>query len=90
MFGDGLIATTGTRYYSGFLRKYLTTSIGEQHRKQRKLLNPVFSTSNMRELLPTLQSIAHKLTSIVVSKLPNDGCELIHTKKFHIDMGALI
>lgn len=51
----------------------LISTIGEQHRKQRKLLNPVFSTSNMRELLPTLQSIAHKLTSIVVSKLPDDG-----------------
>lgn len=51
----------------------LISTIGEQHRKQRKLLNPVFSTSNMRELLPTLQPIAHKLTSIVVSKLPDDG-----------------
>ncbi|KAG2059079.1 cytochrome P450 [Suillus hirtellus] len=51
----------------------LISTIGEQHRKQRKLLNPVFSTSNMRELLPTLQPIAHKLTSIVASKLPDDG-----------------
>ncbi|KAG1775387.1 cytochrome P450 [Suillus placidus] len=51
----------------------LIATIGEQHRKQRKLLNPVFSTSNMREFLPTLQPIAHKLTSIVVSKLPDDG-----------------
>ncbi|KAG1862542.1 cytochrome P450 [Suillus subalutaceus] len=51
----------------------LIATIGEQHRKQRKLLNPVFSTSNMRELLPTLQHIAHKLTSIVISKLPDDG-----------------
>jgi cytochrome P450 len=50
----------------------LIATIGEQHRKQRKLLNPVFSISNMRELLPTLQPIAHKLTSIVVSKLPDD------------------
>ncbi|KAG2146033.1 cytochrome P450 [Suillus bovinus] len=51
----------------------LIATTGEQHRKQRKLLNPVFSTSNMRELLPTLQPIAHRLTSIVVSKLPDDG-----------------
>ncbi|KAG2150531.1 cytochrome P450 [Suillus clintonianus] len=51
----------------------LIATIGEQHRKQRKLLNPVFSTTNMRELLPTLQPIAHKLTSIVASKLPDDG-----------------
>ncbi|KAG2078916.1 cytochrome P450 [Suillus decipiens] len=51
----------------------LIATIGEQHRKQRKLLNPVFSISNMRELLPTLQPIAHKLTSVVMSKLPSDG-----------------
>ncbi|KAG1751445.1 cytochrome P450, partial [Suillus paluster] len=51
----------------------LIATVGEQHRKQRKLLNPVFSTSNMRELLPTLQPIAHKLTSVLVAKLPDDG-----------------
>ncbi|KAG2368095.1 cytochrome P450 [Suillus spraguei] len=51
----------------------LIATTGEQHRKQRKLLNPVFSISNMRELLPTLQPIAHKLTSVIMSKLPSDG-----------------
>ncbi|KAG1734688.1 cytochrome P450 [Suillus paluster] len=51
----------------------LIATVGEQHRRQRKLLNPVFSTSNMRELLPTLQLLAHKLTSILVAKLPDDG-----------------
>lgn len=51
----------------------LIATVGEQHRKQRKLLNPVFSPSNMRALLPTLQPIARKLTSILVAKLPDDG-----------------
>ncbi|KAG0706161.1 cytochrome P450 [Suillus ampliporus] len=60
MFGEGLITTVGTKDAS---------LIG----RQRKLLNPVFSTSNMRELLPTLQLLAHKLTSILVAKLPDDG-----------------
>ncbi|KAG2345548.1 cytochrome P450 [Suillus weaverae] len=47
----------------------LISTLGEQHRKQRKMLNPVFSTSNMRELLPTIQTISHQLKSILVSNL---------------------
>ncbi|KAG2036791.1 cytochrome P450 [Suillus americanus] len=33
-------------------------------------LNPVFSISNMRELLPIIQNISHQLKSILVSNLP--------------------
>ncbi|KAG2146016.1 cytochrome P450 [Suillus bovinus] len=47
----------------------LISTLGEQHRKQRKMLNPVFSTSNMRELLPIIQTISHQLKSILVSNL---------------------
>ncbi|KAG1723805.1 cytochrome P450 [Suillus lakei] len=47
----------------------LISTLGEQHRKQRKMLNPVFSTSNMRELLPTIQPISHQLKSILRSNL---------------------
>ncbi|KAG1770512.1 cytochrome P450 [Suillus occidentalis] len=47
----------------------LISTLGEQHRKQRKMLNPVFSTSNMRELLPIIQTISHQLKSALVSNL---------------------
>lgn len=47
----------------------LISTLGEQHRKQRKMLNPVFSISNMRELLPIIQTISHQLKSILVSNL---------------------
>lgn len=57
---------------------------GEQHRRQRKLLNPVFSTSNMRALLPTLQPIARKLTSILLAKLPDDGCKLLNIHRYSV------
>jgi cytochrome P450 len=46
---------------------------GSQHTKQRKMLNPVFSPANMRELLPTIQPIAGKLLATLVSQLPSDG-----------------
>ncbi|KAG2356964.1 cytochrome P450 [Suillus spraguei] len=47
----------------------LISTQGEQHRKQRKMLNPVFSISNMREILPIIQTISHQLKSILVSNL---------------------
>ncbi|OJA08679.1 hypothetical protein AZE42_01173 [Rhizopogon vesiculosus] len=47
----------------------LISTLGEQHRKQRKMLNPVFSTSNMRELLPIIQTISNQLKSILVANL---------------------
>lgn len=49
------------------------TLTGEQHRKQRKMLNPVFSLANMRDLLPIIQPIATKLTGIFQSQLPPNG-----------------
>ncbi|KAG0694024.1 hypothetical protein DFH29DRAFT_815772, partial [Suillus ampliporus] len=51
----------------------LIATLGTTHRRQHKLLNPVISTSNMRELLPTLQLLAHKPTSILMDKLLDDG-----------------
>ncbi|KAG1723804.1 cytochrome P450 [Suillus lakei] len=47
----------------------LISTLGEQHRRQRKMLNPVFSTSNMRELLPIIQTISHQLKSILVANI---------------------
>ncbi|KAI9461563.1 cytochrome P450 [Lactarius psammicola] len=51
----------------------LVSTLGEQHRKQRKILNPVFSLANMRELLPVIQPIASKMRSVLLSQLPDDG-----------------
>ncbi|KAG1746408.1 cytochrome P450 [Suillus lakei] len=53
----------------------LISTVGEQHRRQRKLLNPVFSTSNMRRLLSTLHPISDRLTSTLASKLPTDSSQ---------------
>ncbi|KAF8558177.1 cytochrome P450 [Imleria badia] len=50
----------------------LISTLGEQHRKQRKMLNPVFSLANMRDLLPIIQPIADELCAILQSQLPSD------------------
>ncbi|KAI5116491.1 hypothetical protein M0805_000625 [Coniferiporia weirii] len=41
--------------------KSLLSSLGEEHKKQRKMLNPVFSSKHMRDMLPVLYPIAHQL-----------------------------
>ena len=77
IFGEGLISTLGTFFSPSTQRNdsYSTIYEGEQHRKQRKILNPVFSLANMRELLPVIQPIASKMRSVLLSQLPDDGGE---------------
>ncbi|EPQ57612.1 cytochrome P450 [Gloeophyllum trabeum ATCC 11539] len=46
----------------------LISTLGAQHKKQRKMLNPVFSLANMRDLLPVIQPIADSLASILLAQ----------------------
>ncbi|PCH40541.1 cytochrome P450 [Wolfiporia cocos MD-104 SS10] len=50
----------------------LVSTTGMQHRRQRKMLNPVFSVNHMRYLLPTFYSVAHKLRG-AISQRVRDG-----------------
>ncbi|KAI0047498.1 cytochrome P450, partial [Auriscalpium vulgare] len=51
----------------------LISTLGEQHKKQRKMLNPVFSLANMRVLLPIIQPIADKLRELLTSQVQESG-----------------
>ncbi|KAG1878786.1 cytochrome P450, partial [Suillus subluteus] len=51
----------------------LTSTVREQHHRQCKLLNPIFSTSNMRQLLRILYPISNRLTFTLTAQLPVDG-----------------
>ena len=42
------------------LRLYIVLS-GARHRKQRKMLNPVFSIKHMREMIPIFYDVAHRV-----------------------------
>ncbi|KAH6909246.1 cytochrome P450 [Coprinopsis sp. MPI-PUGE-AT-0042] len=43
----------------------LLATSGEQHRKQRKMLNPVFSTAHMRNIVPIFNDLSDKLAGIL-------------------------
>ncbi|OBZ67681.1 hypothetical protein A0H81_12357 [Grifola frondosa] len=47
----------------------LLSVLGDQHRKQRKLLNPVFSTNHMRHMMPAFYQISHKLCDAIESRV---------------------
>jgi len=69
LFGNGLLANKGERCqrFSGYINSFI--DVGEHHRRQRKMLNPVFSIAHMREmssLILTPHSILFTLNSIPV------------------------
>ncbi|KAI0628909.1 cytochrome P450 [Trametes polyzona] len=39
----------------------LLATLGDHHRKQRKMLNPVFSIAHMRRMVPIFHEVTHKL-----------------------------
>ncbi|KIK57094.1 hypothetical protein GYMLUDRAFT_46720 [Collybiopsis luxurians FD-317 M1] len=47
----------------------LLGTLGHRHRKQRKMLNPVFSAAHMRDMVPTFFEIAHKLENTLKERL---------------------
>ena len=71
-FGPGLTATHGTIPSAAFATSTETNgsgacATGEYHRKQRKLLNPVFSINHMRHMMPTFYKVTHKVDLLPLS-----------------------
>ncbi|KAF8060722.1 cytochrome P450 [Lyophyllum atratum] len=43
----------------------LVATIGDHHKKQRKIVNPVFSVTQLRQLTPIIYEVADKLTGVL-------------------------
>ncbi|KAI0044071.1 cytochrome P450 [Auriscalpium vulgare] len=54
----------------------LLGTMGSHHRKQRKLLNPVFSIKHMRSMLPIFSSITNQLREVLKAKVAEGSQEL--------------
>ncbi|KIK57096.1 hypothetical protein GYMLUDRAFT_773407 [Collybiopsis luxurians FD-317 M1] len=48
----------------------LLGTLGHRHRKQRKMLNPVFSAAHMRDMVPTFFEVVHKLEDALRGQMP--------------------
>ncbi|KAH9923755.1 cytochrome P450 [Epithele typhae] len=58
------------------LGKGLLTTGGDVHRKQRKMLNPVFSGAHMRALTPIFHNITSKLVIAIKSRVEDGAKEM--------------
>ncbi|KAI0270682.1 cytochrome P450 [Gloeopeniophorella convolvens] len=54
----------------------LLGTVGEQHRKQRKMLNPVFSINHMRYMIPIFRRITNELAEILSSTVKGGPQEI--------------
>ncbi|KAI0035540.1 cytochrome P450 [Vararia minispora EC-137] len=68
---------TGTRHLQYFMfGPGLLATIGHRHRRQRKMLNPVFSTAHIRSLTPLVQSLTFQLRGILLKEVSGDKQEV--------------
>ncbi|KJA19451.1 hypothetical protein HYPSUDRAFT_69198 [Hypholoma sublateritium FD-334 SS-4] len=54
----------------------LLATLGNEHRKQRKMLNPVFSIAHMREATPIFYDIVHKMEAAFVTQVEKGPKEI--------------
>lgn len=54
----------------------LLANKGERHRKQRKMLNPVFSIAHMREMIPIFYNVTHNLRASIALKVKDGPQEI--------------
>ncbi|TBU34358.1 cytochrome P450 [Dichomitus squalens] len=51
----------------------LLSTLGDHHRKQRKLLNPVFSIAHMRRMIPIFNDVGRRLQKAIESRVNPQG-----------------
>ncbi|KAF9064445.1 cytochrome P450 [Rhodocollybia butyracea] len=56
--------------------KGLLSTGGEHHRKQRKMLNPVFSIAHMRSMMPTFYDVVDQLETALSNRVQNGPTEI--------------
>ncbi|RPD56021.1 cytochrome P450 [Lentinus tigrinus ALCF2SS1-6] len=49
---------------------------GDIHRRQRKMLTPVFSARHLKELVPIFYQVTHKLVDAISSRVPGDSQDI--------------
>ncbi|KAF6762416.1 cytochrome P450 [Ephemerocybe angulata] len=56
--------------------KGLLSTLGNQHKRQRKMLNPVFSVGHMRKMVPTFFKVTYDLRDVLLQKTAKGPQEL--------------
>ncbi|KAF7965105.1 hypothetical protein HWV62_45577 [Athelia sp. TMB] len=67
-FGLGLLGTLDISFHP--------VGAGERHRKQRKMLNPVFSSRHLQDMVPIFYSVSYKLRDTILARVKAGPQEL--------------
>ncbi|KAI0826700.1 cytochrome P450 [Trametes gibbosa] len=59
-----------------YLGPGLLATLGDQHRRQRKMLNPLFSAKHLREMAPIFTHIIHKLEDAISARVKDGPQEI--------------
>ncbi|KAI0355907.1 cytochrome P450 [Trametes cingulata] len=54
----------------------LLSTLGQHHRKQRRMLNPIFSVNHMRQIMPMFYDVGHKLRAAIVERVRTAPAEV--------------
>jgi len=54
----------------------IITSLGEKHRRQKKLLTPVFSVNHLRNMMDMFYDVAHKIDAVFEPKVKDGAAEI--------------
>jgi cytochrome P450 len=54
----------------------LMHGLGHNHRKQRKMLSVVFSTTQMKDIIPTFYEVAHRAQAAITKRVSGQPQEL--------------
>ncbi|KAK7043765.1 hypothetical protein VNI00_008377 [Paramarasmius palmivorus] len=75
IFGPCLVSTSGKHIFLPAPALFVETKAGAQHRRGRKIMNPVFSPARLKEMLPIITEIAHQTSNAMTSSV-GQGSEL--------------
>lgn len=59
-----------------YLGEGLLATLGDQHRKQRKMMNPVFSINHMRGMIPLFYEVTERLRTTLKAKVKDGSQEI--------------
>ncbi|KAI0948590.1 hypothetical protein AcV7_009287 [Taiwanofungus camphoratus] len=62
--------------YRLILGPSLMSATGGHHRRQRKMLTPVFSTQNLHDMLPTFYKVVHNLRKAIAAQVKDGSKEI--------------
>lgn len=54
----------------------LISTLGDQHKRQRKMLNPVFSIAHMKKMIPTFFAVTYDLRDVLLRKIADGPQEV--------------